>query len=416
MEKLVLTYEQLYNLYGNGNHEDPCEVKDEVYVKTPTGYAPIQYVVCKHDNPVIHIDFDDNTSFECSETHIFSCDGNPVYANEAETVDTIHGKLNVVEKFPLGNETVYDISIPAPHWYISNEKQGLIHHNTYIALTAVKTFLENNPDGQVLYFDTEFALEKSMLGKRGFDMSRFHVIQVDHLQDFRTKAVKILDAYEEKKSKPPMMFVLDSLSNLPTLKELQDAASGSEARDMTKAQIIRSIFRVITQKLGKNNVPMIITNHVYSSMDAYSPVQISGGDGAKYAASTIITLSKSKDRDGTEVVGNIIKATAYKSRYTKENKTVQMQLDYSTGLNKYYGLLELAEKAGIFKKVSTRYELSDGTKVFGKTINENPEKYFTKDILDKLDAYAKIEFSLGEGRTGSDDIDLEDTETLENNE
>lgn len=287
---------------------------------------------------------------------------------------------------------------------------------SYLALSCVGTFLENNPDGQVLYFDTEFALEKNMLGKRGFDMSRFHVIQVEHLQDFRTKAVKILDAYEERKTKPPMMFVLDSLSNLPTLKELQDAASGSEARDMTKAQIIRSIFRVITQKLGKNNVPMIITNHVYSSMDAYSPVQISGGDGAKYAASTIITLSKSKDRDGTEVVGNIIKATAYKSRYTKENKTVQMQLDYSTGLNKYYGLLELAEKAGIFKKVSTRYELSDGTKVFGKTINENPEKYFTKDILDKLDAYAKIEFSLGEGRTENDDIDLEDTETLENNE
>lgn len=284
---------------------------------------------------------------------------------------------------------------------------------SFLTLSCVKQFLEDNPEGQVLFFDTEHALEKSMIAKREFDTSRFHIIQVDHLQDFRTKAVKILNGYEQRKNKPPMMFALDSLSNLPTLKELQDAESGSEARDMTKAQVIRSIFRVITNKLGRNNVPMIITNHVYSSMDAYSPVQISGGDGAKYAASTIITLTKSKDRDGNEVVGNIIKATTYKSRYTKESQVVQMQLDYTKGINRYYGLLELAEKYDIIKKVSTRYEMPDGTKLFGKHINENPEKYFTKDILDKLDQAAKIEYSLGEGKAFNDDSEEEEQENIQ---
>lgn len=266
---------------------------------------------------------------------------------------------------------------------------------SFLTLSLNKKFLEDNPMGQVLYFDTEFALEKDMLSKRDIDTSRFHIVQTDTLQDFRTKAIKFLDNYRQSKSKPKVMISLDSLSNLPTQKEVADALSGSEARDMTKAQVIRSIFRVLTHQLGVNDIPLVIANHVYSSMDLYSPVQLSGGDGAKYAASTIITLNKAKDKDGTDVVGNIITATTYKSRYTKEAQKVKMRLDFETGLDRHYGLRELAEKYDIFKKVSTRIELPDGTKVWGKDIDENPEKFYTKDIMARLDDAAKQEYSLG---------------------
>lgn len=266
---------------------------------------------------------------------------------------------------------------------------------SFLTLSLNKQFLKDNPMGQILYFDTEFALEKDMLSKRDIDTNRFHIVQTDTLQDFRTKAIKFLDNYKQSKSKPKVMISLDSLSNLPTQKEVADALSGSEARDMTKAQVIRSIFRVLTHQLGVNDIPLIIANHVYSSMDMYSPVQLSGGDGAKYAASTIITLNKAKDKDGTDVVGNIITATTYKSRYTKEAQKVKMKLDFQTGLDRYYGLRELGEKYDIFKKVSTRIELPDGTKVWGKDIDNDPEKYYTKEIMDRLDEAAKQEYSLG---------------------
>ena len=104
----------------------------------------------------------------------------------------------------------------------------------------------------------------------------------------------------------------------------------------------------------------------------------------KYAASSIIYLGKRKEKDGTEVVGNIIHCKNYKSRLTKENAQIDVRLTYKQGLDKYYGLLELGEQAGVFKKVSTRYEMPDGSKVFGKSINTEPEKYFTKEVLERL--------------------------------
>ena len=98
---------------------------------------------------------------------------------------------------------------------------------------------------------------------------------------------------------------------------------------------------------------------------------------------------------GTEVIGNIVHCKNHKSRLTKENKMVDVRLTYDAGLDKYYGLLDLALKYGIFKSVSTRIELPDGTKTFGKTINNNPEKFFTDDIMNQLDEAARKEFSYG---------------------
>jgi hypothetical protein len=138
--------------------------------------------------------------------------------------------------------------------------------------------------------------------------------------------------------------------------------------------------------------------------------EMSGGSGLKYTASTIVYLSKRKDKDGTEVVGNIVRAKLHKSRLTKENSLVEIKITYSKGLDRYYGLLDIAEKYGIIKKVSTRYELSNGVKVFGKNINEEPEKYFTKDILDQIDEACKKEFLYGQDSVNVTDDEVEQNE------
>jgi len=153
----------------------------------------------------------------------------------------------------------------------------------------------------------------------------------------------------------------------------------------------------LTLKLGKANIPMLLTNHTYQVIGSYVPTkELGGGVGLKYAASTILTLSKSKDKTDEGVVGNFIKCTNYKNRFVKENTQVETRLNYTSGLSRYYGLTDLAIKYGIFKKVSTRIELPDGSKVFEKNIDDDPEKYYTKDILDKLDAAIQKDFKYGQ--------------------
>ena len=269
---------------------------------------------------------------------------------------------------------------------------------TFFALGICKNFLDTSPDAGIIYFESENAISKSLIESRGVDSKRVVVYPVATVQEFRTQAIQIIDKYlaQPEDKRQPIMFVLDSLGMLSTTKEMEDTAAGKETRDMTRSQIVKSAFRVLTLKLGKANIPMIMTNHTYDVIGSMFPQkEMGGGSGLKYAASSIVYLGKKKEKEGSEVVGNIIHCKNYKSRITKENAMIDVRLTYTKGLDKHYGLLELAEEAGIFKKVSTRYELPSGAKLYGKQILNEPEKHFTKEVLDKIDDYAKDKFSYG---------------------
>ena len=268
---------------------------------------------------------------------------------------------------------------------------------TYFLMGIVKNFLDANPDAGVIYFESESAITKQMIVDRGIDAKRMVIVPVTTVQEFRTQAIRVLDTYlaQNEADRKPMFLCLDSLGMLSTTKEVEDTTDGKETRDMTRAQVLKAAFRVLTLKLGKAKMPMVVTNHTYESMGLFPTKEMGGGSGLKYAASSIIYLSKKKEKDGTEVVGNIVHCKNHKSRLTVENKMVDVRLTYDKGLDKYYGLLELAEKYDIFKKVSTRYELPDGSKQFGKTILNDPETYFTDEIMSKLDEAASKEFKYG---------------------
>ena len=267
---------------------------------------------------------------------------------------------------------------------------------TFFVLGVVKAFLESDPKAQVIFFESESAITRDMFEARDIDTSRIALLPVTTVQEFRYQALATLEAYEEEENRPPILICLDSLGMLSTTKEMTDTAAGKETRDMTRAQIVKATFRVLTLKLGKLGVPLIMTNHTYDVVGSMFPQkEMGGGSGLKYAASQIIYLSKKKDKDGTEVVGNIIHCKTYKSRLTKENQMVDVRLSYTKGLDRHYGLLDLAVEAGIFKAVSTRIELPDGTKTFGKTINNDPEKYYTEEVMEQIDTFAKEKFCYG---------------------
>ena len=269
---------------------------------------------------------------------------------------------------------------------------------TFFSLAVVKNFLDSNPDGYCLYFDTEAAVNKSLLASRGIDLDRLVVVNVVTIEEFRTRALKAVDIYlkTDTEDRKPCMFVLDSLGMLSTEKEIRDALDDKQVRDMTKSQLVKGAFRMLTLKLGQANIPLIVTNHTYDVIGSYIPTkEMGGGSGLKYAASTIIYLSRKKEKDGKEVVGNIIKAKTAKSRLSKENKEVQVRLYFDDrGLDRYYGLLELGEIGGIWKNVAGRYEIN-GKKVYGKQILANPDEYFTPEVMQALDEIAHKEFSYG---------------------
>ena len=278
---------------------------------------------------------------------------------------------------------------------------------TFFALGMVKQFLEDHPEAAVIYFESESALTKDMIEERGIDSNRIVIVPVVTVQEFRNQSLNILDKYLEtdESERPPMMFVLDSLGMLSTTKEIEDTAEGKETRDMTRAQITKGAFRVLTLKLGRAKVPMIVTNHTYDVIGSMFPQkEMGGGSGLKYAASSIIFLSKRKEKDGTEIIGNIIHCKNAKSRLTVENRMVDVRLTYDKGLDRYYGLLDLALAFDVFKKQGTRVLLPTGKTEYGKTINNNPEKYFTEDVMEKLEVVVNEYFKYGKSsETGTDD-------------
>jgi RecA/RadA recombinase len=268
---------------------------------------------------------------------------------------------------------------------------------TFFCLGIVQHFLDSNPDAGVIYFESESAISRQMIEDRGIASDRMMIVPVSTIEEFRTQSCRILDKYMEQKEdeRKPLMFVLDSLGMLASNKEVEDVANDKQVRDMTKSQLIKGAFRVLTLKLGKANVPMLVTNHTYDVIGSYVPMkEMGGGSGLKYASSTIIYLSKKKEKDGTEVVGNIIKCKAQKSRLTKENSQIETRLYYDRGLDRYYGLLELGERAGMWRNIAGRYEMN-GKKVYAKAILKEPEVYFTDEVMQALDEAAAMEFRYG---------------------
>ena len=269
---------------------------------------------------------------------------------------------------------------------------------TFFALSVVRNFLDNNSNGGVIYFESESAISKDMIESRGIDSKRMVIFPVATIEEFRTQATRIVDKYlkEPKEQRQPLMFVLDSLGMLSTSKEMEDISNDKQVRDMTKSQLIKGAFRVLTLKLGQAGIPMLVTNHTYDVIGSYVPAkEMGGGSGLKYAASTIIYLTKSKEKEGTDLVGNIIKCEAKKSRLSKEGSKVATRLYFDErGLDRYYGLLELGEKYGVFKRVGNRIKFGE-VSVYPKSILADPGKYFSEEVMAKLEEAARTEYGYG---------------------
>jgi RecA/RadA recombinase len=300
---------------------------------------------------------------------------------------------------------------------------------TFIALGIERHFLERDDDSAVYHADTESASFKEMIKARGIDPERFILDEPETVEEFRTNVMQFIHNYSEQEERPRLMMCLDSLGNLSTNKEMGDGLEGKDVKDMTRAGLIRGVFRSIRLKLAKVGVPLLVTNHTYAIIGAFvrpgakPPKEMSGGGGLKYAADIIMFLSKAPvyDENNKAYVGNYITVLLTKSRITREKSKVNVKLSYKTGLDRWYGVLDLAEAVGLVEASAkkhtdtTTWTFLDGTKAKQKAIYADPESFMDKSFLDQMDKMLieQKTFLYGEDERPENFDDDEDDESFE---
>lgn len=271
---------------------------------------------------------------------------------------------------------------------------------TFILLKAIKMFLRD-PAAKVALWETEYATHEKDLAERGIDVSRCKILRARTVEQVHHQMESILTPYMTKKHPYPLMFGLDSAGMLATEDEIAQLEAGDNKVDMgNKAKLIKKIFRTMSIPLGVAGVPLVGTNHVAIDRNSnpnpkYQTKKQVGGDGIEYASTTTLVFSKAQDKEGDERVGNIITSFMDKGRKAVEKTRVELKLSYKTGLNRYYGLLEIAAEAGIVQRLDTRFKIGNGGFNYEKFFLKDPKKYFTKELLDEIDLACQKKFKYG---------------------
>lgn len=217
------------------------------------------------------------------------------------------------------------------------------------ALVCVRAYLKKYPEAICILYDSEGGMTPEMLKSQGIDPSRVLHIPIDHLEMLKFDIVKQL---QEINRGDKIIFVIDSIGNTASLKELTDALDEKTVAEMQRAKTIKALFRMITPSLVNKDIPCITICHTYQEMGLYPKQIISGGTGLIYSANQAFIIGKSQEKDGTELAGWNFTLNAEKSRYVREKSKMTFRVLYESGIQKYSGLLDMALEAGLVQKPS----------------------------------------------------------------
>ena len=354
MEAVVTTYEDFYNLAQSSN--------EEYYVKTPNGQLTPIRAVGKKIADTWTIEFENGYIITCADKHAFANkDGSVLFADDVkpgDVVQTISGELKVVSKSNYKkDQTVYDISIDDPHWYV-NDEVGIVHHNTMYSLICARAYLDKFEDAVMLFYDSEMGAGSKYFESLGIDPGRVLHVPITDIEQLKFDIMAQLD---EIKRGDHVIIVVDSIGNLASKKEVDDALSEKSSADMTRAKQLKSIFRMVTPHLNLKNVPMIVIGHTYQDVGSmYPKVILSGGTGVMYSANTVLYVSRSSEKKGTDLVGYNFNLNVMKGRFTREKAKIPVTVLFEGGLNVWSGLLEMAVASGdVIKPSNGWYQVVD---------------------------------------------------------
>lgn len=224
---------------------------------------------------------------------------------------------------------------------------------TLYALILCKAFLDKNPDGIIIFYDSEFGSPASYFKAVGIDPTRVLHVPVANIEEMKFDIAQKFDKDGIKRG-DQVMILVDSIGNIASKKEVEDAIEGKGAADLTRAKALKSFFRIVTPHLTLKQVPMVVINHVYASMDKYAPDTIGGGQGSIYSSNIILRVSKQQSKDKVngkdEVVGYFFTITVEKSRFVKEKAKIPIEVRFGESINRFTGLFDIALELGTIKQ------------------------------------------------------------------
>lgn len=223
------------------------------------------------------------------------------------------------------------------------------HFKTAFSLLMAKSYLDKYPDAALLFYDSEFGTPQSYFSAFGIDINRvLHtpITDIEQLKFDIMQQLKVIDRGDK------IMIVIDSIGNLASKKEVDDALDGKSVADMSRAKQIKSLFRMVTPNLTIKDIPMVVVNHTYKTMELYAKDVVGGGTGSYYSADNIFILGRQQEKDGQELLGYNFIINVEKSRYVREKSKIPVTVKFEGGISKWSGLLDIALENGAVVKPS----------------------------------------------------------------
>jgi len=256
------------------------------------------------------------------------------------------------------------------------------HFKTAFSLLMAKSYLDKYEDAALLFYDSEFGTPQSYFDSFGIDVSRVLHTPITDVEQLKFDIMKQLEGLDRGDR---LMIVIDSIGNLASKKEVEDALDGKSVADMSRAKQIKSLFRMVTPHLTLKDIPMVVVNHTYKTMELYSKDVVGGGTGSYYSADNIFILGRQQDKDGTELQGYNFIINVEKSRYVREKSKIPISVKFDGGISKWSGLLEMAMETGHVIKPSVGWY----SKVNVETGEVEEKKYRIKET-DKKDFWMPV--------------------------
>ncbi len=285
------------------------------------------------------------------------------------------------------------------------------HFKTAFSLLMAKSYMDKYEDAALLFYDSEFGTPQSYFDTFGIDTKR--VVHTP-LTDVEQLKFDIMQQLSNVERGDHLIIVIDSIGNLASKKEVEDAMEGKSVADMSRAKQMKSLFRMVTPHLNLKDIPLVVVNHTYMEIGMFPKAIVGGGTGAMYSADNVYILGRQQEKEGTEIIGYNFIINVEKSRYVKEKSKIPVSVSFDGGLSKWSGLLDLAlESKHVVKPSNGWYSKCDPETGEVETkkyrIKETDDKDFWLSILTSKSFYdfVKNKYSIGQGGQMMQEDDLD---------
>lgn len=281
--------------------------------------------------------------------------------NRLKGAGAIKSAMIMNESFLFNEKDLVQTDIPALNIALSGTVNGGLspgltiiagpsrHFKSMFGLMMVKAYLDKYEDSVCLFMDSEFGITPDYIRTVGIDTKRVLHVPIEHIEQLKFDLVKRL---EEIKRGDKVIIFIDSIGNLASKKEVEDALDEKSVADMTRAKTLKGLFRIITPHFTTKDLPCVVVNHTYQEQSLYPKTIMSGGTGPMYSANQVFFIGKQQEKDGTEITGYNFIINVEKSRYVREKSKIPITVSFEGGIQKYSGLIDLAIESGFVTKPS----------------------------------------------------------------